>query len=141
MKMRRTTKPGKSATRRGAVLVAAMVCVLILSLMTAALLRTVAIARQQARAEARRMQAELLADAAMERTVAQLRSDAKYTGEKWDISAADLQASSPAAVEIEVKPTDDAWAVRIQADFPVDASIRARAVREFNLAKSEVERK
>ncbi|HVW02804.1 MAG TPA: pilus assembly PilX N-terminal domain-containing protein, partial [Planctomycetaceae bacterium] len=88
MKNRRPALTNRPASRRGAILVAAMICVLILSLMAAALLRTVSLARQQARSEARRMQAELLADAAIERTVAHLRADAKFTGEKWDISAA-----------------------------------------------------
>lgn len=126
--------------RRGAVLVTAMVCVLILTLMSAALLKTVSLAREQSRSEARRTQAEWLADAAIERTVARLRAEPEFEGEKWDIAADELQATAPATVAIHVEPTDNAWKVRIQADFPADATFRARAVRDFELPKSALER-
>jgi type II secretory pathway component PulK len=127
------------STRRGAVLVAAMVCVMILALMSAALLRTVSLAREQSRSEARRMQAECVADAAVERTVARLRADPKFEGEKWDITADELQATAPAAVAIHVESTDNVWKVRIQADFPSDATLRARALREWELPKAALE--
>ena len=131
----------RSVARRGAVLVAAMVCVLILALMSAALLRTVSLAREQSRAEARRIQAECLADAGVERTVARLRSEPKFEGETWDIQADELQATASATVAIHVESTDDVWKVRIQADFPGDATVRARALREFELPKSALEQK
>ena len=143
MKVRRFTRWQylRSGSRRGAVLVAAMVCVLILTLMSAALLRTVSLAREQSRSEARRMQAECLADAAVERAVARLRAEPKFEGEKWDITADELQAAAPAAIAIRVESNDEVWKVRIQADFPGDATLRARTVRAFELPKSALEQK
>ena len=129
----------RSDGRRGAVLVAAMVCVLILALMSAALLRTVSLAREQSRSEARRMQAECLADAAVERAVARLRADPKFEDEKWDIAADELQATAPATVAIHIESTDGGWKVRIQADFPSDATLRARALREIELPKAALD--
>ena len=131
----------RSDARRGAVLVAAMICVMILALMSAALLRTVSLAREQSRSEARRVQAECLADAAIERAVARLRAEPKFEGEKWVITADELQAAASAAVAIRIESTDDVWKVHIQADFPGDATLRARAVREFELSKSALEPK
>ena len=106
------------AQHRGAVLVAAVVCLVIAMLVGAALVRCLTIQQRQSRETEQRLQALWLAESAAGRAAARLSADAAYSGETWDIVW-------PAAgvVRIQVEPLADQPAqrrVRIEARTSAD---------------------
>lgn len=93
-------------------------------LVSAALVRAVAIDRSAAREAARRSQAEWLAYSGCQRAIALLARDPAYSGETWDIGADDLRQADGARVEIVVEPIAEqpmARRVRARAIYPADA--------------------
>jgi Tfp pilus assembly protein PilX len=65
--------------------------------------RVIALEERLARHERQRTQAWWLAEAGLERAIAQLQLDAAYRGETWSIDAAELGRSDGALVEIQVR--------------------------------------
>ncbi len=78
-----------------------------------------------------RLQADWLAESALERAGAKLLADRSYQGETWQVSAADLgrqptdaERAAAGVVVIAVEPVTDrptARSVHVQADFPAAA--------------------
>jgi Tfp pilus assembly protein PilX len=115
--------------RRGAILITALVCLMVISLLSSTLLRQGFLARGQVRAEERRLQARWLADSGLERAAARLLNDAKYSGETWTVSADELGGAWPGLVTIVVAPVEShpkKRLVRVQADYPNEATVRVR---------------
>jgi hypothetical protein len=81
-------------------------------LMFTAWLKTAALERRQLRSQQRRLQAELLADAGLERAAAQLIANPEYTGETWQIGADELAGSGSAVVTIRVEPSKENKGIR-----------------------------
>ena len=77
------TKPTVTSTRNGAVLVVALICLLLLSVLAASLTRTVLLQREQVIREEWQLQAEWLAEAAIDRAVVRMESTPDYEGEEW----------------------------------------------------------
>jgi hypothetical protein len=126
--------------RRGMLAIAVLVCLLVLTIIAGALVRTGAAQRDEVRALERRLQAEWLAEAGIRRALARLEADPGYSGETWDIDARDLGAADAAAVAIAVeRPPGDAKArmIRVRADFPRDAPRRARCSRQVMTAANQ----
>ena len=76
--------------RRGMTVVAVLVCLLVMMLLGAALLKLALAEREQQPRSERRLQAEWLVESGLERARARLAADASYAGETWPLSAADL---------------------------------------------------
>jgi type II secretory pathway component PulK len=120
--------------RRGALTVVVLVCLLILTLIAGAILRAGAAHREEMRTGERRLQAEWLAEAGLQRAAARLAADAGYAGETWDIPARELDSADDATVAITVeRPAGDARrrTIRARADYPRDPPRRARATRQM----------
>ncbi len=118
--------------RRGAALVLAMVGLLLITLIFGTMLRLARDTRRVVVAEQRRLQAEWLAESALERAFARLALDPSYQGETWTIPADVLGGPDGGTVLIEVATIDGkpaARTVRVQADYPSEASRRARQTR------------
>jgi type II secretory pathway component PulK len=125
----RTARP-----RRGMLAIAILVCLIVLALIAGALLRIGAAQRDEVRAQERRLQAEWLAEAGLQRAMARLDADPEYTGETWDIDARALGAADPATVAIAVErsPGDaKTRTIRVRADYPRDPPRRARCTRQI----------
>jgi hypothetical protein len=120
-------KPAIVAARRsGAVIVIAMICLLLSSVMAISLVKLVLAQRDQIDRDLWRLQAEWFAEAGLERAAARLRADPDYRGEVW---APDLAEPLPhaARVEIAVEQRDDAGAaITVVSDYPDDAHERVR---------------
>jgi type II secretory pathway component PulK len=111
------------------VLLAVLICLIVISLLSAGLLKLVLAQRGRAEAGARQIQAEWLAESGLERAVARLAQNGNYSGETWDLSTDDLGGSRPGRVRIDVEKVEGHASqrlVKIQADYPRDVTLRAR---------------
>jgi type II secretory pathway component PulK len=106
--------------RRGAVLVAALVALLIVMSLLGTMLLAAVQARRQLHAERNMRQCDLLLHAGLDRAAAQLARNPAYTGETWRPSDSVL-AGGNARVVIEVKnaASDQHQRLAITAEFPL----------------------
>jgi Tfp pilus assembly protein PilX len=122
--------------RRGAVLALALVVFLLCTAILCTLLQGVVNHERQVRDHRQIDQAAWLADAGINRAVAQLRQTDTYRGETWSVSADDLGGAAGGKVTIEVEASDQqpgAMHLTVQADFPDDAVHRIRQSRETTI--------
>ena len=99
--------PSRQSPRRGAIIVFAILALLVVSMLGAALLRTVSQSKQQLQREVLHTQAVWLADSGAARAVARLNASSDYTGETWAVPAEQLSAGRTAAVRIALSPDPD----------------------------------
>lgn len=109
----------RSPSRRGSILLIAMVCLLVMMTMFGALLQMAHASRQQVRRDVLRSQARWLAESGASRAAAALRNDARYTGETWNVPASDLGGHQGARVTIVVR-NEAGRAIDVVAEYPVD---------------------
>jgi type II secretory pathway pseudopilin PulG len=110
-------------------MIVVLVCLIVLAMMGGVLLRRGQAQRGQVEAEERRLQAEWLAEAGLERASARLAESPEYNGEIWELSPQDLSGRWPAQVLIEVSKVagnPGRRQVRVRADYPLQESLRAR---------------
>jgi Tfp pilus assembly protein PilV len=125
--------------RRGLTAVAVLVCLLIVTMISGALLKIGVAHRDFVRGQERKLQAEWLAQSGLDRALARLAAQPDYTGETWKLAPRDLGLSEPdsdssgpaALVHIAVeRPENPGTAprrlIKVQADYPPDAPHRAR---------------
>jgi len=116
-------------SRRGAVLVVALVCVAIATVVFVSIVKMAGTERKATQTEARRLQAVWLAESALQRAAWKLASDDAYSGETWTVAAEQLAGTDAGLVEIEVESIPDEpnrRLVRVQADYPNHAEQRVR---------------
>ncbi len=121
--------------RRGLTSVAVLVCLIIITMISGAVLRVGLACRDEIRAQERSLQAEWLAEAGIQRALARLAADPAYTGETWDISARELDSADAALVTITIGPAPGEPKrrhIRAQADYPRDPPRRARYTKSLN---------
>jgi hypothetical protein len=129
--------------RRAYILITVLVCLAVVLTLATAWLRTLALERQHARADARGVQAEFLAASALSRAAARLAADADYAGETWRVNADSLAAPTGGpkgggpkgggTATITVSALADrprARRVTAVADFPDEGIHRARRTRQ-----------
>lgn len=125
----------ESRARRGAVLVAVMICLLLISLLTASLVANVAAQRRQLRQEEQNLQAEWLAESALELAAARLAGEAAYAGETWNVAAEDLGGAQAATVTIRVgrgiRPRD--CTVTAQVEYPAGSRTAVRRTKHLTV--------
>ena len=118
--------------RRGTVLVAALVCLLVVMSILTGILQNSLRARRQLRAERDARQADLLLEAGLSRAQFQLARNAEYRGEVWDLPADQIVDRGEAAVTIQANPAEEpavGWKLQIRAEYPRgnESSIRRSA--------------
>lgn len=120
--------------RQGFALLAVMCCLIAVSFLVVNWLKAASFERERLRSAERRLQADWLAEAAIERAAAKLAKNESYSGETWKIAAADLGGADAAAVEIKVTSNSNRAVertIKVSADFPVEALHRVRSTREI----------
>lgn len=133
MMVRRSSLTNQSH-RRGAALIAALICVLLVSLMSTVLVKTALVQRDQLERDSWQLQADWLAQSALDRSLARLAADAGYTGESWAPATTEGKTIGRVRIEIVTAADGDGSArVRATADVPDDPVNRARVVREWTL--------
>ena len=115
------TKSSKRVSRRGAVLVIVMICLLIVSLLMASLLKSALLQRRQTMKEQFRVQAEWILESALERAALQRLKNPEYQGEVWKISSADLGTRYSGSAKITLKATgvgDSLISIQARVKYP-----------------------
>lgn len=105
----------KSHKRHGGILIVALICLVLVSLLLGTLLKSAVNQRQQVEYEEFHLQAVWLAESAVDRAASRLSADRSYEGETWYITAADLRGSAGAQVKIDILRADSAPNRRIIA--------------------------
>jgi Tfp pilus assembly protein PilX len=125
---RRAGSPARDR-HRGAVLIVVLVCFAVAAVLFVVLARQALAARRMVEKQLWGVQAQWVAEAAVERAAARLSADAKYSGETWTIPAAEFSGDSGAAASIRVEGVagrPDRRLVRVEADYPDDPVHRVR---------------
>ncbi len=129
--------------KRGAVLVAVLVCLLVVTLIGVGLVRLAIVRFRHTRIQQYQVQAQWLAESALQRALARMRESPDYSGEIWSIAAAELDGLHPAEVRIRVEKVDNLGNVRenanhqriaVEARFPAGSPEYPRAFEEIILA-------
>lgn len=121
------------SNRRAAAMAMALVVLLVVGMVSGMTLQAILRSHRQVREEEQRVQAELLADSAVSRAAAMLRSDAAWSGETWKVSLADPEEPATTGIAI-IRVENSVEPVRrkifITAVYPDDPVHHAQAVRE-----------
>lgn len=99
--------------RRGYVLVGAIICMLVASIVTTTVLQRSIRHRAEARRRLWQNQADWLAHSAIQKASRQLNGDKQYAGETWS-----PQLDYPAKVEISVAMQDGQRWITVLANYP-----------------------
>ena len=121
------------SSRRGSILVAALVCLAIVTLIMLSVFKTSLSQRHQIRLEEQQVQAELIAESGLERAVARLQKDDGYTGEDWTIDAEQLDARNAALAKIKVTNSNNQVSIAVTVKFPQGSMKPSQAARELTL--------
>ncbi len=119
---------------RGAVLIVVLVCFVVAASLFVLVARHAGVERRASETHLWTLQAQWVAEAAIERAVARLAADVNYQGETWTLSAADLAGDDGAKVVIHIeKAADrpDGRRIRVEAECPDDPVHRARWEKEI----------
>ncbi len=131
-----TKNPKRSHQRRGGVMVAVMLCVLVVSLISVSLVKLALAQRRQVRRAELQLQAECLAQSALDRAATRIQADPNYSGETWERSAESFPGNRAGVVRIVVASVDAKTTQRrvsVVADYPAGTEQRARVSRETTI--------
>ncbi len=112
--------------RRGFALLSALICVLILSAVAASLLRSVLAQMREVDIQAHQLQADALAQSALERGIQQLSANPAYTGEVW---TPDVPGAPRLKATIEWVGNPSGGSLRVVCLVPADAQLPVRLER------------
>src|SRR5690606_28004225 len=116
----------RSKRRSATVLVCVLACLVVVTGITAAMIKSALTARKTVRQERARAQVTFLLEAGIGRAVAQLARDADYQGESWQLPADVLDGSDAARVDITVSETNESRSVAVIAQYPADSPLGVR---------------
>jgi Tfp pilus assembly protein PilX len=125
--------------QRGTILICVLTCLLIVTGLAVAMVKSALNARKAVRSELQQAQAQFLLEAGIQRAVDRLSRDANYQGETWELPAASLNDSAPAIVIITVTASaDDSPAiVSVISQLPADSPLSVRRSHTFTLSNKE----
>lgn len=118
-------------SRRGAILVVALVCLVIVMALVGVLLQGTLRARRQLHAERDRRQAELLLQAGLDRAALRAAGQADYSGESWELPAESIAGSGAGLVTIEAARQAESalWKIHVVAEYPAGSELSIRRSR------------
>lgn len=130
---------GRGQSRRGTIIVIAMVILLIFMAIGSTLIGSVLQTRTQLIREEQFLQTSLLVEAGLQRGFVQLRNDATYKGETWQIAADMAAGLDPAKVIIVVAESADKGelVVSATAEYPAGTANPIRLTRELSIPLRE----
>ncbi len=124
----------KYPRQRGAILVVVLVCLAVATAISVVVVRQIATERHAVQMNHRSLQALWLAEGGIERAVARLAADPKYTGETWTIPANELAADDSGVVKIHVETIageSERRSVRVEADYTDAPDRHCRQVKQI----------
>ena len=116
----------------------AILALLVVSMLGAALLRTVSQSKQQLQREVLHTQAVWLADSGAARAVAKLRAAPDYIGETWAVPVEQLSAGRTASVRIALSPEPnhpDRTVIAATAEYPQGSPTAIRITKRIIVRK------
>ena len=140
--MKTTRKPGvrplrchRRRPRRGSVLVAALVCMLVVMMILGIMFQGVVRAHRQLHRERDLRQTELLLQAGCDRAAVQLSNAEEYHGETWSLPADMVVGAGRGRVTIETtrSGSQPTWEVKVVAEYPQGSETSIRRSRTFQL--------
>jgi Tfp pilus assembly protein PilX len=138
-------QPAANSNRRqkraGAVLVAALVCMLVVMTLIGTMLQGTLRARRQMRVERDRRQAELLVDAGLSRAALRLSRDVEYRGESWQLTPEQIVGRGGGLVTIAASraAADKPWQVHVVAEYPLGGGFSIQRSRTFPVETTQPE--
>lgn len=122
MRLPQSVHPKSSSRQRhGAALVAALVCLLIVTALLGNMLLGALQARRQMRKERDLRQCELLLQAGIDRAAFRLAEQPDYAGETWDLPTTSVIGQGDGQVTIEVaRAPDMPTQARVVAEYPLN---------------------
>lgn len=128
----------KRERRSATVLICVLACLVVVTGISAAMIKSALTARKAVRQERARAQAMFLLEAGIQRAVARLTRDADYQGESWRLPAEVLGGMDTALVEIAVSEASDASStVAVTAQYPADSPLGVRRSYTFTISNEE----
>ncbi len=127
----------KTRSRQGITLIVLMLFLAVASSLILSWLKLAGIERRQERTIRAAAQAEWLAESAIGRAAARLKTDPTYTGETWVVPATDLGGRDDGQVSIRVEPVEASATQRLitlQADYPTDPVRRQRRTKSIPIS-------
>jgi type II secretory pathway component PulK len=123
----------------GTVLICVLACLLVVTGLAVAMVKSALIARKAVRTERQHAQVQFLLEAGAQRAADQLTRDDSYRGETWELPAGALSDSSPARVDIEISTADDDSSLRVSvmAQLPADSPWSVRRSHTFTISNEE----
>jgi hypothetical protein len=129
-------KSRRQIDRQAVVLMSVLVCLAVAMALFLAWLKTAALERKQLRMQHDRLQAELLADAGLDRARAQLHAAGDYRGETWPIGAESFAGRGAGLVTIQAEAVPEqamARKVQVVAEYSVGSEARVRRSKQMTL--------
>ena len=124
----------KRAHRRSGIMVAmTLVCLIVVALLGAVLVRALLVQHQQSLRHQHQLQAQWLAESAVHRAVAQLDLPSEYAGETWKVDPQSVGGrwSGAAVIRVETVEADERIRrIEIEARYPEDPERRVIHRRE-----------
>jgi Tfp pilus assembly protein PilX len=121
--------------RRGSVLVAALVCMLVVMMILGSMFQGVVRAHRQLHRERDLRQTELLLQAGCDRAAFQLSNADEYHGETWNLPADMVVGAGRGRVTIETtrSGSEPVWEIKVVAEYPQGSETSIRRSRTFQL--------
>jgi hypothetical protein len=113
--------------------VPALVCLVLVALLCAAILRIAHMQRGVLSGEEGRMQTEWLVESGLARASARLAMDRGYQGERWEIPRSSLENAGSAVVRIRVESVEGSpqkRRLRVEAELEKSDSRRAKQTKQ-----------
>lgn len=123
-------RPANTLRRRGAALIATLVClVIVMALLGHMLVGALRMGRQM-RVERDRRQCELLLQSGLDRAAFQLAAAEPYSGEVWNVSSDEIGGSGEGQVTIQVSRNGDSPPqIEVLAEYPLGSEHSIRRSR------------
>jgi type II secretory pathway component PulK len=133
--MKRRRSRAKLVKRRGTVIVATLVCLLVVMAILGTMFRGTLRDLRQLRTERDLLQAELLLQAGRERAIYRLVNDTNYRGETWNLPADAISDKGEGRVTIEITSAESqkAGTAKILAEYPLGSDSSIRRSMEFQM--------
>lgn len=131
---RRTFRDG----RRGVLLVATLVCLLVVVSIVISMVRNALLWRRELLVERDRRQADVLMMAGAARAALYLQKDAEFRGDVWELPAALIVNHGNGRVRSDIAPltAGRGWDIRIVAEYPLGRDFPIRRTHTFHIAST-----
>lgn len=119
----------------GFALALVLICLTVVTLSLTAMISRVSQGRRQVIQRQRLVQAQWLAESAIDRAVAQWQRDPAYRGETWQLASEVIgnRGSAQAAVEVEPNSAGTSATIRVTVVYPQQSNVAVRCTKQVSI--------